>query len=53
MEDIPLCLVLNKLVDLLNRTKNSFGLIQIVLLYVRPTGGIVLTIDSKPREGIN
>jgi hypothetical protein len=48
MEAIPLCLVLNKLVHLLSRAQNRFSLIHIVLLYVRPTGGIILTIDSKP-----
>jgi len=48
MEAIPLCLVLNTLVNLLSRSQNRFSLIQIVLLHVRPTGGIILTIDGKP-----
>jgi hypothetical protein len=48
MEAIPLCLVLKKLVHLLSRTQNKFSLIQIVLLHVRPTAGIILTTDSKP-----
>jgi hypothetical protein len=47
MEAISLCLVLNKLVHLLSQAQNRFSLIQIVLLHVRPTGGIILTIDNK------
>jgi len=50
MEAILLRLVLNKLVHLLSRAQNRFGLvwIQIMLLHVRPTSGIISTIDSKP-----
>jgi len=50
MEAILLCLVLNKLVHLLSRAQNRFGLVrtQIMLLHVHPTSGIILTIDSKP-----
>jgi len=48
MEDIPLCLVLNKLAHLLSWAQNRFSLIVRLRVHVDPTGEIILTIDSKP-----